>query len=304
MIIVSGENLIDVFQTKNKINYKMLVGGAGFNTALALGRLKSSIYYLSNISKDYFGNIIFKQLKKNNIKTNLVDRSDFLTALALVNNQKKPQFSFYSTNSAFRYTYKKQVSKKYLKKINLAYFTCLSLYLEPVASQSLKLMKDLKGKSIIFVDPNIREKIILNKNNFINLFKKYMRFANIIKLSDEDLKYLSNNRNEKKTILKWIKIYDLSGVILTKGKNGATLYTKNFCINEKAKKTKIVDTVGAGDTFSAGIISYFEKKKLLNLEKINNISIKDWYTALRFANKIASINCSRAGCNPPKINLV
>ena len=100
MIIVSGENLIDVFQTKNKINYKMLVGGAGFNTALALGRLKSSIYYLSNISKDYFGNNIFKQLKKNNIKTNLVDRSDFLTALALVSNQKKPQFSFYSTNSA------------------------------------------------------------------------------------------------------------------------------------------------------------------------------------------------------------
>ena len=36
----------------------------------------------------------------------------------------------------------------------------------------------------------------------------------------------------------------------------------------------------------------------------DNISIKDWSTALRFANKIASINCSRAGCNPPKINLV
>ncbi len=62
--------------------------------------------------------------------------------------------------------------------------------------------------------------------------------------------------------------------------------------------------LGAGDTFSAGIISYFERKKLLNLKKINNISIKDWSTALRFANKIASINCSRAGCNPPKINLV
>ena len=302
MIIISGENLIDVFQDKNKNIYKMLVGGAGFNTAIALGRLKSDIYYLSNVSNDYFGNNIFKKLKINNVKTNLTDRSEFLTALAFVNNQKKPRFSFYSDNSAFRYTYKKKISKKYFNKINLAYFTCLSLYLEPVASQSLKLMRDLKKKSIIFIDPNIRKKVIENKKKYINLFKKYMRFANIIKLSNEDLNYLSSNKNKKKIILKWIKKYSLSAVILTKGKDGAILYTKNFFINEKAKKIKVIDTVGAGDTFSAGVISYLDKKKLLNLKKINKITKKDWLKALRFANMIASINCSRAGCNPPKIN--
>ena len=304
MIIVSGENLIDVFQCNNKKNYKMHIGGAGFNTALALGRLNSNIHYLSNVSKDYFGNNIFKELKKNNIKTNLVERSEFLTALAFINNKKKPKFSFYFKDSAFRYTYRKKVAKKYLKKINLAYFTCLSLYLEPVASQSLKLMKDLKGKSIIFIDPNIREKIIENKKNFLNLFKRYMKFANIIKLSDEDLKFLSNNKNEKIIISKWIKKYSLSALILTRGKKGAILYTKKYSISEKARKTNIIDTVGAGDTFSAGIISYLEKKKLSNLKKINNITKKDWAKALRFANTIASINCSRAGCNPPKINLV
>ena len=129
-----------------------------------------------------------------------------------------------------------------------------------------------------------------------------MRFANIIKLSNEDLNYLSSNKNKKKIILKWIKKYSLSAVILTKGKDGAILYTKNFFINEKAKKIKVIDTVGAGDTFSAGVISYLDKKKLLNLKKINKITKKDWLKALRFANMIASINCSRAGCNPPKIN--
>ena len=61
MIIISGENLIDVFQDKNKNNYKMLVGGAGFNTAIALGRLKSDIYYLSNVSKLFSGNVVSHQ---------------------------------------------------------------------------------------------------------------------------------------------------------------------------------------------------------------------------------------------------
>ena len=129
-----------------------------------------------------------------------------------------------------------------------------------------------------------------------------MRSANIIKLSNEDLNYLSSYKNKKKIILKWINKYSLSAVILTKGKEGATLYTKNYFINEKAKKTKVIDTVGAGDVFSAGLISYMEKKKLLNLKKINKITKKDWLKAMRFANMIASISCSRFGCNPPKIN--
>ncbi len=62
MILVSGENLIDVFQNKFKKTYKNIRGGAGYNTAIALGRFNSNVYYFSNLSNDKFGKSIFKEL--------------------------------------------------------------------------------------------------------------------------------------------------------------------------------------------------------------------------------------------------
>ena len=64
MILVSGENLIDVFQNKFKKTYKNIRGGAGYNTAIALGRFNSKVYYFSNLSNDKYGKSIFKELKK------------------------------------------------------------------------------------------------------------------------------------------------------------------------------------------------------------------------------------------------
>ena len=84
MIVVSGENLLDVFKVKNN-NYNFVNGGAGYNTALALGRFKSKIYYLSNISKDFFGKKILKKIKKKKYKKKINKK---LKKLNLKKNKK------------------------------------------------------------------------------------------------------------------------------------------------------------------------------------------------------------------------
>tara|TARA_B100000686_G_scaffold126411_1_gene133794 strand:+ start:887 stop:1798 length:912 start_codon:yes stop_codon:yes gene_type:complete len=303
MIVVSGENLLDVFNVKNN-NFNFVNGGAGYNTALALGRFKSKIYYLSNISNDFFGKKIYKQLKKNNINTKFITKSNHSTALAIVNKGKKTEYSFYLKNTAFRYAKNGKILKLKKNKIKLCYFTCLSIFLDPVAKKNIEIAKKIYKNSIVFLDPNIRQNIIDSKKKFINIFKTYMKYASLIKLSNEDLAYLKKNKSVKNTISNWITRYNLSAVILTKGKKGATVYTKKFSISKNSIKVKVKDTVGAGDVFSAGIIRYFEKKNLLDVKKIKNLSKKNWLSALEYANLVAAKSCTREGCNPYNITLV
>ena len=304
MILVSGENLIDVFQNKFKKTYKNIRGGAGYNTAIALGRFNSKVYYFSNLSNDKFGKSIFKELKKNKIKTNFISKSSHLTAKAVVIGREKPKYNFKLQDSSFRFVKIKKISSANQNKLNLAYFTCLSLYLEPVASENLKLIKKIHKSTTIFIDPNIRTKIITSKKKYLKSFNNILNYTNIIKLSDEDLKYLSSYKDKKKLIYKWLSKKSLSAVILTKGKNGAKVYTNKLEVSNKPKIVKVKDTVGAGDTFSAGIIKYFEKNKKLNKKNLKFISEQDWLNALVFANSVASKTCERIGCDPPKINLV
>jgi len=189
-------------------------------------------------------------------------------------------------------------------KIKLCYFTCLSIFLDPVAKKNIEIAKKIYKNSIVFLDPNIRQNIIDSKKKFINIFKTYMKYASLIKLSNEDLAYLKKNKSVKNTISNWITRYNLSAVILTKGKKGATVYTKKFSISKNSIKVKVKDTVGAGDVFSAGIIRYFEKKNLLDVKKIKNLSKKNWLSALEYANLVAAKSCTREGCNPYNITLV
>ena len=235
MIIVSGENLLDVFKVKNN-NYKFINGGAGYNTALALGRFKSKIYYLSNISNDFFGKKIYKELKKNNINIKFITKSNHSTSLAIVNQGKKTEYSFYLKNTAFRYVKNDKIFKLKKNKIKLCYFTCLSIFLDPVAKKNIEIAKKVHTNSIVFLDPNIRKNIIDSKKKFINIFKNYMKYTSLIKLSKEDLAYLKNKKSVKNTISHWISKYNLSAVILTKGKNGATVYTKRFSVSKNSIK--------------------------------------------------------------------
>ena len=303
MILVSGENLIDVFKVKNN-NYNFVNGGAGYNTALSLGRFKSKIYYFSNISNDYFGNKIYKQLKKNNVNTKFITKSNHSSSLAIVNKGKKIEYSFYLKNTASRYAKSEKILKLKKNKIKLFYFTGLALFLDPIAKENIKIAKKIFKNSIIFLDPNVRKKVIDDKKKFNNIFKHYLKYASLIKLSDEDLAYLKNNKSTKKTISYWISKYNLSAVILTRGKNGAIVYTKKFSIYKNSIKVKVKDTVGAGDVFSAGIIRFLEKKNLLDVKKIRNLSKNNWLSALEYANLVAAKSCTREGCNPYNINLV
>ncbi|PPR45507.1 MAG: Fructokinase [Alphaproteobacteria bacterium MarineAlpha5_Bin6] len=300
MILSCGENVIDFIPTSYKKNYyKACIGGSPLNTALALGRLNQPVYFFSRVSNDFFGKKIVNFLKQNNVNTSLLQRTEDLTTVAIVSEKKNPQFSFHAAQTADRNLKDYQFNKTLYKKVLLAHFGSISLVLPPGSETYFKLMKKLQNKCIISIDPNIRENLISNKNSFIKRFNKFLNLADIIKLSEEDMKFINNRKNNDFIIKNWIKKNKVSIVILTKGSLGASLYTDNYKINVKAKKIKVIDTVGAGDSFQAGIISWLNNHNLLKEKKFLKLKKNHWKSCLEHASKIASHCCKNEGCDPP-----
>ena len=300
MILCSGENLIDfVPVSKNTEIFKACVGGSPLNTAIGLGAMNAPVYFFSRISNDFFGRKIISFLKKNNVKTNLIQKTSDKTTLGFVSNRNKPEFSFYANQTADRNLSHYDFKKSILKKIVLAHFSSISLVLKPGSETYFKIIKNLKKTSLISIDPNIRSSLIENKNNYLTRFKQFLKLADIIKLSDEDFNYLSNNNNPDKVIPNWIQKNNISFVILTLGEKGSILYSKKLRIFIKSYKVKVADTVGAGDIFQAAVINYLYKSKNLSNDKLLNLKKSDWEKCLKFASKAAAINCTKEGCYPP-----
>ena len=300
MILCSGENLIDfVPVSKNTEIFKACVGGSPLNTAIGLGAMNAPVYFFSRISNDFFGRKIISFLKKNNVKTNLIQKTSDKTTLGFVSNRNKPEFSFYANQTADRNLSQYDFKKNVLKKIILAHFSSISLVLKPGSETYFKIIKNLKKTSLISIDPNIRSSLIENKNNYLTRFKQFLKLADIIKLSDEDFNYLSNYNNPDKVIPNWIQKNNISFVILTLGEKGSILYTKKLRMFIKSHKVKVADTVGAGDIFQAAVINYLYKSKNLSDDKLLNLKKSDWEKCLKFASKAAAINCTKEGCYPP-----
>ena len=302
MIFVAGENLID-FIADEKNNYKPFVGGSTLNTALSLGRLKSKVYFFSRISNDYFGRLIQKKLKESQVNISLIQKTNNQTTLAIVSNKKNPEFNFYSNETAFRNFKKYSLDKKFIKKIKLSHFSSISLALNPSADTFLKMMKEIKknSQSIISLDPNIRPTIIENKKKYLSKLSNYMKLADIIKMSDEDYNYISKKKYDVQ-IKEWMQFFSIKLFVLTRGPKGSILYTRKKKIIKKINKINIIDTVGAGDTFIAGLIFYLNKARMLDINSFENITKKNWLNCLNFASKVAELNCLKAGCEPPYLN--
>jgi fructokinase len=125
-------------------------------------------------------------------------------------------------------------------------------------------------------------------------------FSHIIKASDEDLEWLDPTRTPDETAKEWSKN---KLVLITKGSEGVDVYKNGEKLfNVPSRKINVVDTVGAGDTFTANLLGQLQENNHLGTnptDKLMNIKDEDLHTYVHIAGIAASINCERAGAEPP-----
>lgn len=301
MILCAGEALIDMLPRETSAGetaFAPYPGGAVFNTAIALGRLGVSTSFVCGISNDFFGEMLADTLHASKVATDLSKRSDRPTTLAFVRlTDGQAQYLFYDEGTALRMQTPEDMPNLPPTTKALV-FGCISLIGEPGAEAYESLMTRAATDKVIMIDPNIRADFITDEATYRARITRMIAMSDIIKLSDEDLAWLAPGRDMEGYAAELIA-QGAAMVCFTEGANGARAITKEHSVFVPAVKVEVVDTVGAGDTFNAGVLAALEKNGDLTKAGVANLSEASVSAALELGVKAAAVTVSRAGANPP-----
>lgn len=301
MILCCGEALIDMLPRRSTLGEPAFVphtGGAVFNTAIALGRLGGHAGFFSGISSDMFGKLLRQELDASGVDCRYLRISPRPTTLAFVQlDGGQASYTFYDENTAGRMLTEADLPELG-GDVEAMLFGAISLISEPAGNAYEALMRREHRNRVMMLDPNIRPNFIPDRTRHLTRIEAMMAMADIVKLSDEDLGWLSHAGSPEDFVQAWLK-RGPSLVVVTHGGDGATGYTQRDRIPVTPPQVDVVDTVGAGDTFNGGLLASLSEQGLLTKAAIALLSGDALRTALDLATCAAAVTVSRAGASPP-----
>ena len=289
-----------------------LPGGSPYNTAIAIGRLGVPVQFLGRFSTDFFGEILVARLRDNRVGDNLLVRSVQNTTLAFVRLEdgREPQYVFYTEGSADRSLEAADLPSSLPADTRCILFGSIAMTMEPVAStiENLILREAKRREVVIAFDPNIRPFMIGDHGAYVRRCEKWISASSIAKISAADFEFIYPGMPLNDALAK-ITAMGPRLAISTLGLKGATALLRRDDGSESRVSAPVVDlpvrdTIGAGDTFYGAFLSWLEMKGKMSRSALANLSDADLYDALFFANKAASVVCTRRGAEPPTLNEV
>lgn len=301
MILCAGEALIDMLPRETREGgtaFQPFPGGAVFNTAIALGRLGAPSGFFSGLSTDFFGEMLIDSLNASNVDAGFAARSDRTTTLAFVRLvDGQASYAFYDENTAGRLLSASDLPQ-IGNDVKALFFGGISLVVEPCAETYEALMKREAGTRCIMMDPNVRPGFIKDEKTYRDRILRMLGMTDVVKVSDEDLQWLMG---EGDIGAKARELLDLGPavVFVTKGAEGVTAYYDGGELFVASRRVEVVDTVGAGDTFNAGVLAAFHELGVLDKNAIRSLSDEVLEAAMTLGARAAAVTVSRAGANPP-----
>jgi len=302
-VLVIGEALIDVVHGING-EIRNIPGGSQANTAVALARLGTKTYMKARTSSDQFGTEIRKYLTNQdvNLDYSLVADSPSSVINAFIQKDGSAKYEANLKGAAdYGWTFE-ELNQVIDPDIQIVQLGSLTSYVEPGATYVEKWFMQLRqsSKYLLTFDPNIRHPLDGEMEEEVrNRAKKLASLSHVVKASDEDLNWIFSSNNSQDSAIKLIES-GASLVIVTLGKKGAFAVNKKLQFVEvSAKEVAVMDSIGAGDTFAAALITQLLEKTWINESALEKLSSADLTEILNNCSMAAAITCSRQGANPP-----
>ena len=308
MIVVIGEALIDLI-SKESGKYQAVVGGANANVALALAVRGEKQAFLGRISSDGFGQQIRNHLSNHgvNLDHSVFAKEQTTLAVATIDSAGVASYSFYTNQTAdWGWTEEELPSISKLNELGVQaiQYGCLTMAMEPgnkVIEQWLSEIYQTQSITLSH-DLNIRPALGFDRESELARVEKLNRISHIIKASDADVEWLYDlptGSNLDGIAKKW-SVGKL--VVITRGAEGVSIYRDENRLDVAGFPVNLVDTVGAGDTYIATLLSELMSAGSLGAgpsEKISQLTETKLIEFSKTANAAAAIVCERTGCQPP-----
>lgn len=298
-ILCLGEALIDMVPRSSPEGLVFLPcpGGAVFNTAIAAGRLGADVRFLWGLSTDLFGDQLAAALAASSVDASLCPRPERPTTLAfvtLVDGQAR--YLFLDENTAGRMLTPADMPQ-IPDDVGALFLGGISLVAEPCGTAVESVVQRAAGR-LIMLDPNIRPNFIRDEPAFRARIARLLRSAHVVKVSNEDLDWISGPGDMAPRARALLD----SGpalVLVTLGSGGAQAFGRGWDVTMAAPQVTLADTVGAGDTFNAGILTALAEAGALSPAGVAALDRERTKGILDLAVRAAALSVARVGADPP-----
>lgn len=305
-VVALGEILIDFtfagVNSEGKNLYEENAGGAPANCVSALAKLGGKGAFIGMTGRDSFGEDVRRVLEKLSVDTSGMRYTESQhTTLAFVSLDESGErhFSFCRNPGADTQLSEKDLDTAMLENARILHIGSLSLTDEPCKSATLKAIEIVKNAGgLISYDPNYRANLWHERSDAIPIMKSIFPLADSVKVSDEELALLFGAETSLEAGGNLILDTGVRLALITLGSKGV-YYAAKLPSGERiagtvgCKKVDVVDTTGAGDSFTGGMLYRLSRR-----EAPFAFTQAELEADLRFANTVASICVTRRGAIP------
>ncbi|MEW2145600.1 carbohydrate kinase [Micromonospora vinacea] len=304
MIVVAGEALIDlVVSTEGQ---RAVPGGSPANVAVTLARLDQPVRLLARLSGDEYGRQLVGHLSANRVDLEWAVHAEEPTSVAVATLNAAGQASYeFRLAGAADWQWTPQELPELAGSPAIALHTgSLALALAPGAEALEGLLAGERQRNglSISIDLNLRPSIVTDRAAEQERVRRQVRLAHLVKASDEDLAWLYPDRSAADVMTEW-RTAGVSCAVVTRGGDGAWLLAPDGSLHEEpAVRTAVVDTVGAGDSFTGGLLAALADLDALGdrpADRLAAVSGPQWGAVLRQAATVAALTCAHRGADPP-----
>ncbi|MBD8042353.1 carbohydrate kinase [Arthrobacter sp. Sa2BUA2] len=298
MLTVIGEALVDevLSDTAPRRSHP---GGSPMNVAVGVARLGRPVQFVGRFGKDAYGLLIAEHLKANSV-LNAFPADDLPTSTATATLDPA---------GGARYTFDLEWTipgladalPRLLAGTTLLHTGSIATMLSPGSDEVFTAVERAHPQATITYDPNCRPTIITDASYARDQAEKFVRLADVVKASDEDLAWLYPGEPVEASARRWLGMGP-AAVVVTRGSQGPWAVAASGACSVPAVTVSVADTVGAGDSFMAALLAGLMDRGFdgaARRPELRKIGVGDLEAVLTYAARAAAITVSRPGADPP-----
>jgi fructokinase len=305
VLTVIGEALVDLVPDEPTGGHRAVPGGSPFNVAIGLVRLGNRTSLMARFADDAYGRLLRSTAAAEGIDLSraphAAERASVATASVDADARATYEFDIEGTADW-------QWTTAELRRLDpdteVLHFGSLASWTPPGSARIAELVDECRagGRVLISYDPNVRPAVIGARARAVELVEQSVRRAHVVKASREDVEWLYPGLAVDGAAARWIRLGP-SLVVVTDGAAGAGAYRRAGApLRRPGRAVTVVDTIGAGDAFTAGLLTGLVRRGLHGGGRLAGASEGVLADVVDEAVLVAAVTCRRAGADPPRLD--